>query len=150
MTPHSTWREQYDRMCRWQERIFGRTPIDQELEDDAHAFFTSCFHLKDWLKHDSIIPQEVRDKVERYLTGNMWLRLCADLANGSKHMVLDDRRRFDEDSKAESLLIPPPLMPVGAVLVVRLGETRYPVDRVVERCVDAWKVFLADHGLDTS
>lgn len=135
-------------MCRWQERLFGRHSIDDEVVDDAHAFFTCCFHLKDWLQKDKKgVPGKVRKKVEGKVKGNMWLRLCADLANGSKHMVLNETRRFKEDSRVEPLAIPPSLMPLGSVLVVRLGARRYPIDQVVEGSVNAWKDFLRTHGL---
>lgn len=134
-------------MLRWQERVCNHKRIDSHVIDDCHAFFTCCFHLKDWLDADKKVPREIRDKVEDYLESDLWLRLCADLANGSKHMVLNKSRRFKEDSRVEPLLVPPSLLPVGAVLVVRVGTRRYPIDQVVEGSVNAWKDFLREHGL---
>jgi len=80
------WREQYDRMLRWHARINEATHVDDRFLDECYAFFT---HVKDWLKADVALPHEVRDLVEQYVERNLWLRLSADLANGSKHMILD-------------------------------------------------------------
>ena len=107
---------------------------------------------KDWLRKDKKgVPGKVRRKVEGKVRSNLWLRLCADLANASKHMDLNETRRFKEDSKVEAMLvlnlshIAP--LPVRSVLVVRVGARRYPIDQVVEGSVNAWKDFLRTHGL---
>src|SRR5215471_14900548 len=89
-------------MRRWHSRVSGRLFGDEHFIDDCYAFFTCCFHLKDWLKADAAVDESVRGKVEQYVAGNLWLGLCADLANGSKHMVLD-RPRFDEPARMRTV-----------------------------------------------
>ena len=92
--------------------------------------------------------------MKRYLEGNLWLRLCADLANGSKHMVVTETPRFDNPSRVE--VGPAAFDPrafsgsafsVTPSLLVVTGKSRQPVSRVAARSVDAWNVFLAKHGL---
>jgi len=153
MTPSvPEWCEQYDRMKRWQARIADPArPVDEHYVDDCYAFFTCCFHLKDWLQEDSGVPATTRDQAERYVKGNLWLRLCADLANGSKHMILDERRRYDDSARVEitgaldlTMLRPMPLYPVA---VVQLGAETHDARKVADRCVAQCETFLRDHSL---
>ena len=83
------WREQYDRMKRWHARIENATVADAEHLDNVHAFFINCFHFKDWLKADLTVDVALRKAAEDLVNTNVFLALCANLANGSKHMVLD-------------------------------------------------------------
>jgi len=142
------WREQYDRMLRWQERVCNHKLIDAHVIDDCHAFFTCCYHLKDWLRHDGVVTKKA---VERYVTRNLWLSLCGDLANGSKHMLVKNPR-YNESSRIESLLVLSTglgisLMPVRSKLVVKQGTRTYRIEQVVNSSVTQWQGFLRDHNL---
>ena len=71
---------------------------DERRIDDFYAFFTCCFHLKDWLKADNSVDPAIGDAAEALFDKNMgwrWLQVCADLANGSKHLVIDRGVRLD-------------------------------------------------------
>jgi hypothetical protein len=146
------WREQYDRMLRWHARINEATHVDDRFLDECYAFFTCCFHVKDWLKADVAVPHEVRDLVEQYVERNLWLRLSADLANGSKHMILD-HPRFDEPARVEKIgvldLSPLAIMPVKPGAVIQIGADMYHPRHVADRCVAQWNTFLVEHGLAT-
>lgn len=92
------YREQYDRMKRWYDRFAalnsGRQhnmTADNYL-DEIYAFFLNCYHLKDWLRSDSTIPAAVQQSVEPHINVNRSLRLCADLCNSQKHLVLRQSR----------------------------------------------------------
>jgi len=64
----------------------------QEYEDYLYALFQNCWHLKDWIRNDSAAPKALRDAVEQTVHKQctvVALALCADLANGSKHLTLD-------------------------------------------------------------
>lgn len=146
------WQEQYDRMLRWHVRIGEARHLDDRFVDECYAFFTCCFHLKDWLKADAAVRRETRDQVERYVAGNLWLCLCADLANGSKHMILD-RARFDHSARVEKIgvldLSPLAVMPVKPGAVIQIGDDRYSPRHVADRCVAQWNTFLLEHDLST-
>jgi hypothetical protein len=147
-----TWLEQYDRMRRWHARLHAARRVDDHFVDDCYAFFTCCFHLKDWLQADTAIPQEVRDAVEPYVEGNLWLRLCADLANGSKHMIVDRNPRFDHPARVEKIGVLDlgfgiSAMPVKPAAVIVIGSDSYSPQHVADRCVAQWNVFLAQDGL---
>jgi len=55
--------------------------------DDVQAFFINCFHLKDWLLNDPASGLAKAD-LKPLTRGSTSLQLCADLANGVKHLDL--------------------------------------------------------------
>src|SRR5262252_10085603 len=89
------WREQYERLKRWQARLKEPAPVDDRRLDDYHAFFICCFHLKDWLRADPLLSPTIGPAAEAWLNDVKYLRLCADLANASKHLVIDRKVRID-------------------------------------------------------
>jgi len=102
MSMHSPrkYRVQFERMMRWYHRFEERDSIAfmklpsqfNEVDfflhalDDILAFFLNCYSLKDWIKNDETIDQEVRDNVEKYINEAECMRICADICNGSKHL----------------------------------------------------------------
>lgn len=95
--------EQYERMKRWydkfsvlsQGRLHDRAS-DNYL-DDVHAFFQNAYHLKDWIKRDATLASSIRSGVEAHINGSRSLRLCADICNSSKHLVLTQPPRSGEN-----------------------------------------------------
>ncbi|MFG2839899.1 hypothetical protein ACGFYE_33400 [Streptomyces zaomyceticus] len=55
--------------------------------DAAQAFFEAAFHLRDHLINDPA-SQVTRDDVDTFVRGSPSLKLCADIANASKHLQL--------------------------------------------------------------
>jgi hypothetical protein len=101
--PSRNWREQYDRMLRWLERLHEPGEVDERRCDDFYAFFLICYHLKDWIKSDPWTRQEVPEitaQVEKFVNDHESLRVCADIANGVKHLVRDNPKtvRVDPDA----------------------------------------------------
>lgn len=133
-----SWREQYDRMQRWRARLSEQpADIDRGL-DDFYAFFVVCFHLKDWLQGDPAVDGTVKGNVEGYASSQLWLGLVADLANGTKHGLVDKTPRYDAPAR---------LSESGGRIVVTHGRHVYPALRVVESGIRAWDRFLHDEGL---
>jgi hypothetical protein len=88
----SPWQEQYQRVLRWLRRI--EQPAEGEIDADEYgdflySFFQNCWHLKDWIKNDSSLPQDMRDEIVREAHKIESLQFCADLANRTKHLTLD-------------------------------------------------------------
>jgi hypothetical protein len=93
------YREQYDRMIRWFNKLQDinqrKRLVDaprEEIMDELAAFFQNCYHLKDWIKHDSITEAKLassRINIEHFIKNDEDMKLLADLCNGSKHMELD-------------------------------------------------------------
>lgn len=66
-----------------------------EYKDDLDHYFLDCFSFKEYIKNDKTVHEKVKQTVEPYLNKNIYLRLCADLANRDKHLTLDKHKRDD-------------------------------------------------------
>jgi hypothetical protein len=86
------WQEQYRRMIRSYRKLGEEYNNTEVYDDDLYHFLQDAWHLKDWLKNDPAVSQQVRTNVETDVNGVPALRLAADLANGSKHFELRSPR----------------------------------------------------------
>lgn len=87
--------EQFARTLRYLMRmegiykgIFSSSGHESEAyDDDVVSFFIHCYHVRDWIIHLNrlgITPEHV----DSYINSHRALKICADLANGSKHCKL--------------------------------------------------------------
>jgi hypothetical protein len=83
------YKQQYDRVGRFFSRLTNQNRSQIDYEDDLWAFFQNCWHLKDWIKIDLTIPQNIRGKIEKEARKYKYksLRIAADLAIRSKHFI---------------------------------------------------------------
>ena len=151
-----SYREQYDRIRRWYDRFValdqGR-PHDVASDnylDEIYAFFMNCYHLKDWIKHDSTVAASVQQSVEAHINSNRALRLCADICNSLKHFRLTSSRSgespaFGNKQFGLALGHGPPTIK----LAYEVDTTSGPIDafQLATECVDAWDTFLAANGM---
>jgi hypothetical protein len=76
------WRSQYERMLRWHERLREDHSLDYLL-----TFFLNCYAMRDWLLKARTFRKEDLDKL---INANLSMRLCRDLCNRSKHLVIGE------------------------------------------------------------
>lgn len=94
--------EQLDRANRYLERIKGiysgvfclKGHDKEAFDDDVISFFIHCYHVRDWIIHLNKVGVNARH-VDSYIDRHKALRICADLANGSKHCKLTRSLRTD-------------------------------------------------------
>lgn len=147
------WLDQWNRVLRWYERFRlayqggNPAPSTDHFQDDAYAFFQNCYHLKDWLKNDLATKHLVSD-VERYINESTPLSLCADMANGSKHMELDQRARVDRKTaitRADATVA------IGTAVTVKYhidaGGLTYDAFDIATKALDDWRQFLSSKNL---
>lgn len=86
--------EQFERTKRYLKRIeriyagiFSSGYDKESYDDDVLSFFIHCYHIRDWIVHLNKIGITAR-QVDTYINAHRALRICADLANGSKHCNL--------------------------------------------------------------
>lgn len=87
--------EQLERTKRYLNRlnkiysgIFSSSGHDEEAyDDDVISFFIHCYHVRDWVIHLNKLGITAR-QVDSYIDRHRALRICTDLANGSKHCKL--------------------------------------------------------------
>ncbi|MBS3136500.1 hypothetical protein J4401_06100 [Candidatus Woesearchaeota archaeon] len=84
--------EQFARVNRWKERLdkirFSNSP-ESNLDyhyDFIYAFFTNCYHLRDFLRHSKVIQTNL---VDDFFANNKEMQICRDICNESKHCILD-------------------------------------------------------------
>lgn len=149
----SGWQDQYQRMSRAYERgkAFGEgrgkaQPAEEALDFFFH-FFQDGWHLKDWLKNDPESAPMAID-VEAFVDSTPCLALCADLANGSKHLELNRSRAGDLGTGIKSGAVVYEGEEMTASFTIEVGgATRDALD-LAREVVDAWGQYLRDKGID--
>jgi sugar-specific transcriptional regulator TrmB len=107
-----TFLEQLERVKRSLAKIENQDRGQTEYEDDLWHFFQDCYHLKDWIKNDKNISATIRNCIEGFIKNNKELRICADLANRSKHAELTRHNREDAEITRQNYTV----YPASAVL----------------------------------
>ena len=147
------WSGQYDRMMRWYERFKeidqGKkdyTPDFFHDHDIVYAFFQNCYHLKDWIINDPSVTLP-RNNVEDYIDKNDCLKICSDIANGTKHLKLD-KSRSGINPTIDPLRITTAFLPTGKIqdykIKYSIGTTSGYFDafEIATQCVHKWKEFI--------
>jgi hypothetical protein len=107
---NETWKDQPERLKRSHalfKQVGEQTLLPQEIlpgRDVLYHFCCDALHLRDWIaaaiekpKHRSIKQKEkVMDGIKKKIKDELFtpsreLSACADIANGSKHLILTDR-----------------------------------------------------------
>jgi len=84
----SNYQTQFNRA----EKYYSRFSASEAYFDDIYTFFMHCYHIKDYLKHDSGYTSHTNQEIEEYITDTSSLALCADICNGMKHLNLTNTR----------------------------------------------------------
>jgi hypothetical protein len=140
------WTGQLERLRRWHQRVLAvrRERSDQLTNadlDTVYAFFQSAYHLRDWMKNDSGAP--VKD-LEQLMRDTPSLRICRDLCNGSKHLVVT---RPSVDSRTSLLreYVPGPVgtRDLGSIRHVVIAGGKHDLWALIDDCMAAWESFVA-------
>jgi hypothetical protein len=96
----------YERLERSRNNAWIAIPIDgggpgNFDADRVYVFFVFCYHLKDWIKNDTSVPEAVRSQVETFVKNTPSLALAGDLANGVKHLARDRPARVDAAARID-------------------------------------------------
>lgn len=148
------WREQYDRMKRWESRLYYDAVMHGEhAADSFYAFAQTCYHLVDWLENDQTQPVR-RERAKAYVNASPLLTYCAGICNGSKHAQLEAKKvqvtsrktaqsvPFEDDSGE-----PHEITSERTELFVGWQGTVVDIETFAASCVDAWDQFLRTEGL---
>lgn len=88
------YEQQLERTRRYYKRFqaindgLEATAPSEHYIDDMHAFFSVCYHIKDYLKNDPAFKKHTDQAIEAYVTNTQALAICADICNGQKHLAL--------------------------------------------------------------
>lgn len=80
------------------EGVYGGRPEPEGTAGatyDVLAFFVSCHHLVDWIGSDASLSRSARKRAGDLVGKSRDLRICADLADRTKHCSLTWARTGD-------------------------------------------------------
>lgn len=143
--------QQYERIRRALTHIKNnknRNLVD--YEDDVWSFFQNCWHLKDWVKNDEAISEVYRKKVESDVNNIQELKVCADLANRSKHLKLTSSRVDAQVTKRNlHIYAGPPGEGFGEYnFIIQLDNgNSYDAIQLAENAVKKWENLLTSYGV---
>jgi hypothetical protein len=140
-----SWHGQYKRMLRWRDRICsidnGRCANDQL--DFLIAFFTACFHLRDWLKDTGV----GHESLNALFQANVEMRVCRDIANGFKHSRIDREPFYDSGLSVIREYVPSnwpsDLGHSNTRWSVVAGDDKLDLIELANRCVALWDAYLS-------
>ncbi|MDI9235129.1 hypothetical protein [Limnohabitans lacus] len=70
------------------EGIFSSSEHNKhDYDDDVISFFIHCYHIRDWIIQLNL-KGITAEEIDSYINNHHDLKICADLANGSKHCKL--------------------------------------------------------------
>jgi hypothetical protein len=128
---------------RWHRR--ARIEINAgsaDAEDFLLAFFQSSYHLRDWLRNSGTATKEELDAL---ISETPALRLCRDVANGSKHLTLKATERTERVGLLREYA---PDSPTGwrwrLLAIKRRSDDAaelYEIDDLMDGCLEAWRSF---------
>jgi hypothetical protein len=152
------YRDQLDRARRYLDRVeSAASALDWAMDFNEHAFqddmwslFQSCWHIKDWVRHDPVVQPSVKNAIKRQAERNPLLLMCHDICNGTKHLKLTTPRgggaRFEStEATHESGFL------VGVDCWVDDGAgKRLSGKELARKCIAEWEQILQGHGLATA
>lgn len=165
-----TWCDQYKRLGRSHsllQRVGDQNTYDEQLQQPENArdvlyhFCCDAFHLRDWVRFSSSLDQSIRDDVLKLfdVTGNpatasVALAACADIANGSKHLVLT-RQPYTPGGPAEvtghtqgaRFPMTLPFHFAANHWTINVGGDEHDALMLAARAVADWDTWLTGHGL---
>lgn len=148
--------EQLARVKRWYRRLeeihIGREHNRESdyYQDVLYSFFQNCFHLKDWLIESGVTNNKVVDK---FISSEDDMKICRDLCNGSKHLVIKDPSidpGIKVKNRAFSLSLSNESPRIKVVYWIEADGGVYHAFDVATRCLVLWEEFLERHGIRTA
>lgn len=149
------WSSQWERVGRRLEdarSVYKGAPGGTDAAIDAVlSFFETVHHLKDWLRNDPA-SGVTTDEVHSLIDGSLVLKLCADLANGSKHFKLDPQRRTQTGDHSTTIARNDVIVFVGTDtsahrFYTASGGKERDVLEIAEEAVNEWRGFLSGRHL---
>ena len=151
---YTGYRDQLDRARRMLDRVESAasdeewgTFNDVAFQDDMWSFFQACWHVKDWVRHDPLVPNAIKTAIRQQAEASPLLLMCHDICNGTKHLKLTIPRgggaRYDS---TESTHISGFVVNIDCWIDDGSG-VRIPGKEFARKCIAEWEQILRGHGL---
>jgi hypothetical protein len=147
--PMGSWSDQWERveigLGRIEAIYAGRSEPEgtKGAAYDVFTFFVNCHHLKDWIKQDSTLDPSTRKKAERFVQKSKELKMCADLANRTKHSALTSTRTGDLSTgpSGNDVTVMVGTQEAQHAFRVSSGGVERDALELAHACVDRWRSF---------
>ena len=120
---------------------------DVAFQDDMWSFFQACWHIKDWVRHDPLVPLQIKEAIKQQAEATKVLLMCHDLCNGTKHLKLTTPRgggaRYHS---TESTLVGGFVVAIDGWIGDGNGQQISAKD-LARQCLEEWERILQSHGL---
>lgn len=154
MTHGDGWRDQWQRIERWRERVrasrdeFRRDDLGTEgYRDEVFALFQAIWHLRDWVHHDPQLALTRQDVDQWIKSSCVALPVAHDLANGSKHMVLSRDWAGGAKQTRNDVTV---AVGVGVKHVFYIQDLKRKVEyeavALADECIEEWSRLLSQGG----
>jgi len=141
--------ERFVRMLARIERTEQRSLED--YDEDCWCLFQNCWHSKDWIKSDNGVEPRYREMVEADVGDISEIRICADVANRSKHLKLERTVREETRVSNTNTIIHVGTPGTGSgehELGIQLGDgTELNALDVARTAVTGWSDLLIESGV---
>lgn len=121
--------------------------VDTRAIDNIYHFFMDCYNLKDWLINDPV-PGIKKGDVETYINNSQHLKIVADFANATKHLMLTKSIRNDKNVDFGLLEI----SNNQKLLIVFYGSRddlpSITVSTLATNALKEWRTYLLNNNLD--
>lgn len=129
----------------------SKNKTDDECLDEIYAFFINCYHLKDWIKNSRPdLDQGVKNLFDKK-SGKECLQICADFANGLKHLELNNFK-IDPNTKVDrqDVKIGASELPCTTKYkwFIKVQQEQYEMFALAIDCIKEWESFFREKGLE--
>jgi hypothetical protein len=122
--------------------------------DNFFNFVVTAYHIIDWVEKDPSVSASAKDDLST-MRKNIYLAACRDVANASKHFVLDYKNQITAKTSVTRgfsfIPVTSPLLMLrrGRLsIVVELNDgQRFEGLQFAQEVVTAWEAFFAKHSL---
>lgn len=142
------YRPQLDRTRRWLQRITSQQMSDVDCQDFFFTFFQNCWHVTDWLRNDDLVDEARIKRVLDSAEASPTLRICADLANGTKHFKISRNvRQGARPLHVNTTIIPGVSTVVDCIIDDGQGHSLSGLQFAIN-CIAEWETLLSAEGLN--
>jgi hypothetical protein len=119
---------------------------DVDFQDAMWSFFQNCWHLKDWIKNDPRLLPSTKDALHVQIHSSPVLMVVRDLANGAKHLKLNDPNIAAQHHHVNTTIIPGVVTRMDLFVEMADGSLRSG-EQVAKECMAEWDAILKAAGL---
>lgn len=146
------YRHQLDRARRFLDRVERHIEDleeidDVEFQDNMWSFFQHCWHIKDWVQHDPLVPPAKKTAVIAEAHQSAVLMMCRDLCNATKHLRLNSPGAHAMHKHVATVIAPEHGRYEHDLIVDDGGGGELSGKQLARDCIVEWERILAAHGL---